>query len=217
MQGSMKSRAEVKDTTLGVEFCTQIMVLINYLAVWLWTLLRLAVPQFPQENTIYFSSILRRNQYIEYLSGTWPCVKPCSLLHPLTVDKEEFKRPGSEPLALIFHLESSPQELFLPKLTQQYWIQWLSGPSTNPSLSVSSVKRLFYSVRGLPKLFGMCTKEEIWNFQTLKNTNSKPQLQGSPHDLHWSVLAGYFKRHSETPSTLYQELRASLLNILTKC
>lgn len=50
----------------------------------------------------------------------------------------------------------------------------------NLSASVSSVKGLFYSLSSLPKTFGTCTKEEIWNFGAAISRKSKPLFGGFP-------------------------------------
>lgn len=83
----------------------------------------------------------------------------------------------------------------------------LSSP--HPSVSVSSVKGLFYSLSSLPKTFGVCTKEEIWNFQAAISRNSKLLLQDFPATLtrvpatHYTCVWEFLKRArlSYTPGT----------------
>ena len=99
----------------------------------------------------------------------------------------------------------------------------LSSP--HPSVSVSSVKGLFYSLSSLPKTFGICTKEEIWNFQAVISRNSKLLLQDLPAILtrvpvtHFTCVWEFLKRArlSYTPGTFsgassHQPLRTFQIN-----
>lgn len=63
---------------------------------------------------------------------------------------------------------------------QRFCIPTHRARPPNPSASVSLVKGLFYSLSSLPKTFGLCTREEIWNLRAAISRNSKLLLQGSP-------------------------------------